>query len=90
MRVRRAHPAGSDRLRRPRSRIASPSRFAETALSRGNPMEQDAMAQDSKDLRRKIARYRRSLAVMNDPETIKMIERVIKETSERIETVESR
>ncbi len=53
-------------------------------------MEQDAMAQDSKDLRRKIARYRRSLAVMNDPETIKMIERVIKETTERIETVESR
>ncbi len=42
------------------------------------------------DLRKKIARYRRSRAVMNDPDTIKMIDRMIKETEEQIETTESR
>jgi hypothetical protein len=40
------------------------------------------------DLRKKIARYRRSLAVMNDPDTIKMIERIIKQTEEQIEADE--
>lgn len=42
------------------------------------------------DLRKKIARYRRSLAVMNDPSTIRMIERVLKETQEQLEAAESR
>ena len=41
------------------------------------------------DLRKKIARYRRSLAVMNDPDTIRMIERVLKETQEHLEAAES-
>jgi len=39
---------------------------------------------------KKIARYRRSLAVMNDPDTIRMIERVLKEAQERLEAAETR
>lgn len=42
-------------------------------------MEQKAAA-----LLKKIARYRRSRAVMNDPDTIKMIDQIIKETEEQI------
>jgi hypothetical protein len=42
------------------------------------------------DLRKKIARYRRSLAVMNDPGIIRMIEGVLKEMQERLEAAESR
>ena len=48
------------------------------------------MEKERADLRKKIARYRRSLAVMNDPDTIRMIERVLKETQERLEAAESR
>lgn len=48
------------------------------------------MEQKASDLRKKIARYWRSRAVMNDPDTIKMIDRLIKETQEQIETTESR
>lgn len=48
------------------------------------------MERKATDLLKKIARYRRSRAVMNDPDTIKMIDRVIKETQEQIETAESR
>jgi hypothetical protein len=48
------------------------------------------MGQKPSELRKKIARYRRSRAVMNDPDTIKMIDRIIKETQEQIETAESR
>ena len=44
------------------------------------------MEQKPADLLRKIARYRRSRAVMNDPDTIKMIDRIIKETEDQIET----
>jgi len=47
------------------------------------------MEEKPSDLRKKIARYRRSLAVMNDPGTIKTIERVIEETQQRLETVET-
>lgn len=46
------------------------------------------MEQKAPDLRKKIARYRRSLAVMNDPDTIKMIELMIKQTEEQIEARE--
>jgi hypothetical protein len=48
------------------------------------PMEQKPI-----DLRKKIVRYRRSRAVMM-PDMIKMIDRIIKETEEQIETAESR
>ncbi len=48
------------------------------------------MEQKPMDLRKKIDRYRRSRAVMNDPDTIKMIDRIIKETEEQIEIAESR
>jgi hypothetical protein len=48
------------------------------------------MEKETAGLRKKIARYRRSLAVMNDPDTIRMIERVLKETQERLEAAESR
>jgi hypothetical protein len=48
------------------------------------------MEQKSTDLRKKIARYQRSRVVMNDADTIKMIDRMIKETQEQIEAAESR
>jgi hypothetical protein len=48
------------------------------------------MEKEPADLRKKITRYRRSLAVMNDPDTIRMIERVLKETQERLEAAEIR
>lgn len=48
------------------------------------------METEPDDLRKKIARYRRSLAVMNDPDTIKMIERLLRETQERLEAAERR
>jgi hypothetical protein len=49
---------------------------------------EEQMEQKAPDLRKKIARYRRSLAVMNDPDTIKMIELMIKQTEEQIEAGE--
>ncbi|HLG87373.1 MAG TPA: hypothetical protein VKZ79_09285 [Alphaproteobacteria bacterium] len=47
------------------------------------------MEQKPTDLRKKIARYRRSRAVMNDPDTIKLIDRMIKETQEQVDAAES-
>jgi hypothetical protein len=46
------------------------------------------MEQKAQDLRKKIARYRRSLAVMNDPDTIRLIELMIKQTEEQLEVGE--
>ena len=49
---------------------------------------EEQMEQKAPDLRKKIARYRRSLAVMNDPDTIRMIEHLIKQTEDQIEAEE--
>jgi hypothetical protein len=48
------------------------------------------MEQTPTDLRKKIVRYRRSRAVMSDPDTINMIDRIIKDIEAQIETSESR
>jgi hypothetical protein len=47
------------------------------------------MEQKPTELRKKIACYRRSRAVMNDSDTIKMIDRIIKETQDQIDAAES-
>jgi hypothetical protein len=59
-----------------------------SALSPKPLCSEERMEQKAPDLRKKIARYRRSLAVMNDPDTIKMIEHMIKQTEEQIEAGE--
>jgi hypothetical protein len=43
------------------------------------------MEQKPADLRKKIARYQRPRVVMNDADTIRMIDRMIKELQEQIE-----
>jgi hypothetical protein len=48
------------------------------------------MEQKPADLRKKIARYQRSRVVMNDADTIRMIDQMIKELQEQIETAETR
>ena len=48
------------------------------------------MEQKPADLRKKIARYQRPRVVMNDADTIRMIDRMIKELQEQIETAETR